>query len=127
MIKLVTSLPLLMMVAGCTNFSEPEAVDPSPVVGCYFAPDAPSLSVQSNGVRIGESPAVLPLRYTQHKVGLILEIPMVASVENGEFDIMSGDTHLYRVLMTDSGPIILVAAYPDGTLRHYKRHSQNPC
>ncbi len=52
---------------------------------------------------------------------------MVASVENGEFKITSGDKHLYRVLMTDGGPIILVAAYPDSTLRHYKRRSQNPC
>ena len=89
MIKLVTALPLLMMVAGCTDFNEPEAVDPSAVMGCYVAPDAPSLSVQSNGVRIGESPAVFPLRYTQHKVGMGFEIPMVASVEKGEFDIRS--------------------------------------
>ena len=127
MIKLLTTLPILMMVAGCTNLNEPEAVDPSSVVGCYVAPDGPSLSVQSNGVRIGESRTVLPFRYAKRKVGPVLEIPMVASVENGEVVITSGDTHLYRVLMTDGGPIIMVAAYPDSTLRHYKRRSQNPC
>lgn len=127
MLKLLIVLPIGLIVVGCTDFDEPAAVDPSPVVGCYVAPEAPSLSVQSNGVRIGQRPAVLPLRYEQHKVGMVLEIPMVASDDRGEFEIRSGDKHFYKVLMTEDGPVILVAAYPDGTLRHYERRSQNPC
>lgn len=125
--KLLTILPIGLIVAGCTDFDEPATVDPSPVVGCYVAPEAPSLSVQSNGVRIDESPAVLPFHYEQRKVGMVLEIPMVASDDRGEFEIRAGDKHFYRVLMTNDGPMIRVAAYPDGTLRQYKRRSQNPC
>lgn len=127
MLKLLTILPMGLIVAGCTDFDEPAAVDTSPVVGCYVAPEATSLSVQSNGVRIGQSPAVLPFRFEQRKVGMVLAIPMVASDDRGGFEIRSGDEHLYRVLMTEDGPVIQVAADPDGTLRQYERRSQNPC
>ena len=125
--KLIAILPFGLLVWGCTDFTEPDVLDPSPVWGCYVAAQGPSLSVQSNGVRVGQSSEILPLRYEQHKVGMVLAIPMIASVDRGTLEIRSGDTHLYRVLGTDEGPVIRVAANPDGTLWRYERRSQDPC
>ena len=127
MLRLVAILPTGLIVSGCTDFNESEALDPSPVLGCYVAADAPSLSVQSNGVRVGQSSEILPLQYEQRKVGMVLSIQMIASVDRGKLEIRSGDTHLYRVLGTEKGPVIRVAANPDGTLWHYERRSQDPC
>ena len=65
MIKLPAGLAIGLFMSGCTDFDEPSAVDPAPVLGCYLAPDAPALSVQPAGVRIEQGPEVLPFRYEQ--------------------------------------------------------------
>ena len=126
MLRLIAILPVGLIVSGCFDFNEPAAVDSTPVLGCYVAPEAPSLSIQPHGIRIGRSSEILPLRYEQHKVGMVLAIPMVASVDGGRLEIRSGDTHFYRVLGTNNGPVIRVAASPDGTLWQYERRSQGP-
>lgn len=125
--KLAAGLPMVLFLFGCTDFDEPARVDPAPVAGCYVAPEAPSLSVQETGVRIGQRPEMLPFRYQQEKVGMVLAIPMVALIGENGFELRPGDEHFYRVLRTNEGPVIKVAFGPDGTLRHYKRRSENQC
>lgn len=127
MMKLVAGLPMALFLCGCTDFEEPATVDPAPVAGCYVAPEAPSLSFQETGVQIGQRPEILPFRYQQQKVGMVLAIPMVATIGENGFELRSGDEHFYRVLWTNEGPVIEVAFGPDGTLRQYQRRSENPC
>lgn len=117
----------VFLLYGCADFDEPKAVDPAPVVGCYVAPDAPALSVEQAGVRIGQSTEILPYQYQQRKVGMILIMPMVATVREGEFQIGGGEEHFYRVIWNDGRPIIRIAFGPNGIIREYKRRSQNPC
>ena len=127
MVKLSAIFPIVLIVSGCTDFDEPAAVDPTPVVGCYIAPDAPSLRIQLNGVRIEQSPQILPFQYEQAKVGMVLAIPMVASVGQSGFELGSGDEHFYRVLWINGGPVIRVAFAPDGIIRDYERSAKEAC
>jgi hypothetical protein len=127
MVRVSAYLAIGLLLSGCTDFDEPSAVDPTPILGCYLAPEAPTLSIQQEGVRIEEGPEVLPFRYQQEKVGMVLAIPMVASVGGGGFELKGGEEHSYRVLWTDAGPVIRVAFGPGGTVRDYQRHSGSPC
>ena len=116
-----------LLLSGCADFDEPEGVDPTPVLGCYVAPELPAISIEQSGVQIGQNPEVLPYRYEQRKVGMVLRIPMVASVDEGRFQLKSGGEHFYRVLSTDAGPVIRVAFYPDGMIKDYQRRSIKTC
>jgi hypothetical protein len=127
MVKPTACLAIALLLSGCTDFDEPSAVDPTTILGCYLAPDAPALSIQQTGIRIGQGPEVLPFRYEQMKVGMVLAIPMIASSGEAGLELKGGEEHFYRVLMTDAGPVIRVAFGPDGTLRDYERRSKSPC
>lgn len=127
MVKRSAYLAGALLLSGCADFDEPEAVDPTPVLGCYVAPESPTISIEQAGVQIGQSPGILSYRYEQAKVGMVLRIPMVASVDEGRFQLKSGDEHFYRVISTDAGPFIRVAFYPDGTVKDYQRRSLNAC
>ena len=127
MVKSIPNLVCALLLSGCADFDQAEAVDPAALLGCYVAPTSPSISIGQAGVQIGRSPEVLPYRYEQHKVGMVLRTPMVASVEEGRFQLASGDEHFYRVLWTDSEPLIRVVFYPDGTVKNYQRRSLETC
>jgi hypothetical protein len=127
MVKRSAHLAIAFLLSGCTDFAEPSLVDPTNVLGCYLAPQAPELSVRQAGIQIGHDPEVLPFRYEQRKVGMVLAIPMVASAGEGGLELKRGEEHLYRVLSTAAGPVITVAFGPDGTIREYKRRSSEPC
>ena len=116
-----------LLLSGCADFDEPEGVDPTPVLGCYIAPESPAIRIEQAGVQIGQSPEILPYRYEQRKVGMVLRIPMIASVDEGRFQITRGDEHFYPVLSTDAGPLIRVAFFPDGTVKDYQRRPLNAC
>src|SRR5690606_17757899 len=111
---LAVGLVTALLLNGCADFDEPSAVDPTPVLGCYIAPEAPALSVQEEGLRIAEGTDALPFRYVQEKAGMILVIPMVALVNDDGFQIEHGEEHYYRVFWRDGRPFIRVAFAPDG-------------
>ena len=116
-----------LLLSGCTDLAAPRAVDPAPVFGCYVASAAPALSLSQAGVQIAESPEVLPFRYEQAKVGMVLAVPMVASIDQSGFQLKRGKEHFYRVLWTEAGPIIRIAFGPEGTIRDYQRRSTSAC
>lgn len=123
------SHPLLaaLFLSSCSSVDEPRAVDPAPVLGCYVAVDAPALRVRHTGIRIGQNPEVLPFRYEKRKVGMVLAIPMVASVSGGGLEFRPAAEHFYRVLWREGKPVINVAFGPDGIIRDYKRHPESDC
>jgi hypothetical protein len=127
MIKLSAYLVAALLLSGCDGFKEPSTVDPTPVLGCYIAPDAPALSIQKAGVQIAHGSEVLPFRYQQAKVGMVLATPLVASVDKGAFRLQKGDEHFYRVLWTDTKPTIIVVFGPEGITRNYERGSKTAC
>src|SRR6476660_3642770 len=99
-------LAFAMLLSGCADFDEPSATDPSPIYGCYRAPEAPALSFQRIGVQIAGSTEALPYRYEQNRVGMMLAVPMTASVSNGEFALQKGEEHFYRVIWASGRPVI---------------------
>lgn len=127
MVKRSAHLAGVFFLFGCADFDEPEAVDPAPVLGCYVASGAGALSIEQEGVRIGDSSEILPYSYEHRRVGMILRIPMVASVVDGRLQLKSGNERFYRVLSTDDGPVIRVAFGPEGTVRDYQRRSLSAC
>lgn len=92
-IRQTASLAVALLFSGCMDFDEPSAVDPTPVLGCYLAPEAPALSIQRAGVQIAAVSEVLQFRYEQSKVGMVLAIPMVASVGEGGLQLERGEEH----------------------------------
>lgn len=117
----------LSLVSSCVDFDEPEAKDPSPILGCYGATQAPSFSLERAGIKIEGMTGHLPFSYQFRKVGMTLKVPLDAQLIDGQFKFKAGDDYIYRVFHTSDGPVIRIAFGPNGVIRDYAQLSRSPC
>ena len=118
---------LVAAVAACSDFPEREALDATPIYGCYIASGSPTFIVKSTGVRIAGAKKTIPFRYEMHKIGAVLKIPIEADVVGGKNIFQQSDDHFYRVIFSGGQPIIRVAFGKEGYLSDYVRYPANDC
>lgn len=125
--RVIASVALTLAVSGCSDFEEPASQDPTPIYGCYVAPEAPSIAIAPAGVTIRGVSETAPFRYEFRKVGAILRMPFAAHYRDGQYRFDRSSDHLFRVVHTATGPTILIAFGPDGYQKKYRRSSTNEC
>lgn len=124
----ISIIPTLILTAlASCDFDEPPAKDPSEIYGCYTAPDAPSFSLSSAGMRPEGSQVAVPFRYEFRKVGYVVNVRLVADEAEGRLAFSPGENHFYRVMPSDAGTIIVVAFGPAGTIKSYRRELGSNC
>jgi hypothetical protein len=103
------------------------AEDASSIYGCYEAPNASSFDLSARGLRIEGAAAAVPFRYEFRKAGYVLNVALVAHDVAGHFQLSGGDTHFYRVVAADNGPVIVVASAPNNAVLNYTRSTTALC
>lgn len=127
--RFLRCLLALMVVGGCDGpeFPEPEAQDPSPILGCYTAPDAPSFVIDASTMKFRGDAKNVSYRYELPKIGTVLRVPMDAAIVHDRLTFTPSEDRFYRVLHTSAGPIIRVAFGREGLLRDYQRKPLDRC
>jgi len=92
-----------------------------------MAPDAPSFTIGSAGVRIVDSGQVIPFRYEKAKIGAVLRMPVAADSVGGKNIFQRSDDHFYRIIYSAGHPIIRIAFGKEGDLKNYVRHPSTDC
>jgi hypothetical protein len=100
---------------------------PSEIYGCYTAPDAPSFTLGSAGMRVKGASGPVPFRYEFKKIGYVVAVPLNADHSGGRFSFSRGNDHYYRMVPSDAGPTILVAFGDEGSLVTYMRSAPASC
>lgn len=121
------SLSFLFLAAGCSEFKEPEAQDPSPVFGCYTSPDAPAFILGPDGFTITSTKEKIPFRYEFRKVGMIVRVPISAEFENRIYVFRHSSDHFYRAIFTDAGPMILMHFGAEAVRAEYRHQPTAAC
>lgn len=122
----VTSALLAATLTACT-FSEPKSDDPTSILGCYTAPNAPAFRLVAEGMQFDRSQLPVPFRYEFRKSGYVLDLPLSANEVDGRLAFSPGEGHLYPVVPTEAGPTIRVAFGPSARLVNYRRSAAAGC
>lgn len=124
----VLTIAITGALAGCAQYDEPDAQDPLPILGCYEASGAPSLSVGPKGVQIEGSSVKIPFRYEFRSSSAVLNAQIEATQLNGRFHLSPArNRYFYPISHTEEGPVITIAFAPDSTILNYYRRSVSAC
>ena len=124
--KFLTAI-LCFALAACGSSDVPKAEDPTPVLGCYKADEAPAILISRDDFTFEGGAHPLPFRYEFHKVGMMLAVPVSADTDGRQLVLRPSDDHFYRVLFDNSLPVIRVAFGPNGQLVDYRRTESRAC
>jgi hypothetical protein len=119
-------VPLVILATSCRE-DRRGVEQASAIYGCYTAPDAPSFTLSSAGMRVEGLSQAVPFRYDYEAVGYVVEVPLTANHSGGRFSFSRGDDHYYRMVASDTGPTMLVAFAPEGIEVTYKRSVATDC
>ncbi|WP_452655578.1 hypothetical protein [Sphingomonas bisphenolicum] len=126
--RIAYCLIFAMLAGSCSpSFPEPSAQDPSPILGCYVAPDAPWFVIDASTVKFAGDGKGVSYRYELPKVGTVLRVPMDAAIVDGRLIFTPSEDRFYRVLHTSAGPVVRVAFGKEGLLRDYQHKSLDEC
>jgi hypothetical protein len=129
LLRPMRTLPAVLLIAGVTA-CRPDyrgLEDASAIYGCYTAPDAPSFTLSSAGMRAEGLSDPVPFRYELKKVGYVVAVPLSADYSGGRFSFSRGDEHYYRMVASDAGPTMLVAFGHEAFLVTYRRLASANC
>lgn len=122
-------LPSLAILAlnGCSPYREPDAQDPSPILGCYTSTDAPAFTLGPKGFTVIETGKSVPFRYEFRKVGMGINVELSAEIEAGRYVFRPSYGHFYRVFFSDGVPSIPIHFSKEGYRVDYRHKPTSDC
>ncbi|RYE62015.1 MAG: hypothetical protein EOO82_00585 [Oxalobacteraceae bacterium] len=83
--------------------------------------------VHKDTVTVEDLPEPVPLRYEQHKIGMVINVPIAAQIVAGRPAFAKSDDHSLRVTFKGSDPVIRVAFGQQGYIYEYTRQTSADC
>jgi hypothetical protein len=119
------------MLSACGGPS-PIPADPSPIVGCYIAPDAPPLNVEATRITVADTAQAFPYEYfdVAGTVGdfHMMQAPFRAKMVGNELKYLHSDLFLYLVIQEkDAQPKIVINTSFGGPIKSYQRSAAADC
>lgn len=104
--RIVFGFCLSISLSSCTEFREPDPLDPREFVGCYAENDF-RIEIRSDFAMIdGEQHQY---EITRRRVGLIISLPLIFSNHDGSLTSEKAGEHFYRILPYEDRYRIIIA------------------
>lgn len=113
-------LAVALLLSACSQFDEPQPLDPAPYLGCYATGNF-IIKVMPSGVTIGDQS--FRFKIEQRKVGVGVASPFTVVRKDERFSPRAADEHFYR-FSSEGGDRILIVTDQDSYVYNLR---QQPC